>query len=126
MVIILVWFFLKHVKLMHHTGGGVEQRKKEVLAAFPLTPPSPHNLSTVFLEEKQFWRLCGQRELECLQYMILQKIYMYVQFLIYVAIGKRLAFPTQEISAKKVITSENVWHPICASFEHTSFVLTKS
>ena len=58
--------------------------------------------------------------------MILQKIYMYVQFLIYVAIGKRLAFPTQEISAKKVITSENVWHPICASFVHTSFVLTKS
>ena len=86
---------------MHHTGGGVEQRKKEVLAAFPLTQPSPHNLSTVFLEEKQFWRLCEQRGLKCLQYMILQKIYMYVQFLIYAAIGKRLAFPTQEISAIK-------------------------
>ena len=50
---------------MHHTGGGVEQRKKEVLGAFPLTPPSPQNLSTVFLEEKQFWRLCQQRGLEC-------------------------------------------------------------
>lgn len=52
MVIILVWFSLKQVKLMHHTGGGVEQRKKEVLGAFPLTPPSPQNLSTVFSEEK--------------------------------------------------------------------------